>query len=89
MVSERRHLVEGAALSAGGVLAASRGTTDLILDASLSARWIDGIVTGVHSPGESHFELLPPPSRRVPCSRTRSSTHARRAISTTSSETRC
>ncbi|MDD9938599.1 MAG: S-adenosylmethionine:tRNA ribosyltransferase-isomerase [Myxococcales bacterium] len=50
--------VEGAALCAGGVLAASRGTTDLILDASLSPRWIDGIVTGVHSPGESHFELL-------------------------------
>jgi S-adenosylmethionine:tRNA ribosyltransferase-isomerase len=48
--------LEGAARSgrAGG----GSGTTDLVLDGGSLLRVVDGIITGVHAPGESHYRLL-------------------------------
>lgn len=42
--------------SAGGV--AGEGIATLRLDAAYKLRVVDGIVSGLHAPGESHFELL-------------------------------
>ena len=42
--------------AAGG--RAGRGIATLRLDARYRLRVVDGIVSGLHSPGESHFELL-------------------------------
>ena len=54
--------LEGAARAAtpeGGALTlARRGVTDLILAPESRLRVVDGILTGIHSPGESHFRLL-------------------------------
>ena len=44
--------LESAGLQAGG------GVARLRLDASYSPQIVDGIVSGLHAPGESHFELL-------------------------------
>jgi S-adenosylmethionine:tRNA ribosyltransferase-isomerase len=44
--------LESAGLQAGG------GIARLRLDASYSPQIVDGIVSGLHAPGESHFELL-------------------------------
>lgn len=49
--------LEGCA-RARGELAAGPGETDLILGPGLTPRVVDGILTGMHGPGESHFELL-------------------------------
>ncbi|HKE18727.1 MAG TPA: S-adenosylmethionine:tRNA ribosyltransferase-isomerase [Kofleriaceae bacterium] len=48
--------LEGAARS--GRWAGGAGTTDLVLDAGSVIRVVDGVVTGVHAPGESHYRLL-------------------------------
>jgi len=48
--------LESAALA--GELRAGSGIATLRLDASYSLRVIDGILSGLHSPGESHFDLL-------------------------------
>jgi S-adenosylmethionine:tRNA ribosyltransferase-isomerase len=43
---------------ARGELSAGAGETDLVLGPGFAPRVVDGIVTGMHGPGESHFELL-------------------------------
>lgn len=43
---------------ARGELSAGSGETDLVLGPGFVPRVVDGIVTGMHGPGESHFELL-------------------------------
>jgi S-adenosylmethionine:tRNA ribosyltransferase-isomerase len=48
--------LEGAAES--GRLAAGEGTTSLRIDGRFRPRVVDGVLTGVHAPGESHFELI-------------------------------
>ena len=48
--------LESAALA--GELRAGSGIATLRLDASYSLRVVDGILSGLHSPGESHFDLL-------------------------------
>jgi S-adenosylmethionine:tRNA ribosyltransferase-isomerase len=54
--------LEGAALAAEragtGALRAGGAVTDLVLDADTRLRIVDGILTGIHGPGESHFRLL-------------------------------
>ena len=55
--------LEGAARAAEvcdapGVRLARRGVTDLVLSPDSRLRVVDGILTGIHSPGESHFQLL-------------------------------
>jgi S-adenosylmethionine:tRNA ribosyltransferase-isomerase len=41
-----------------GELSAGPGETDLVLGPGFVPQVVDGIVTGMHGPGESHFELL-------------------------------
>lgn len=47
-----------AAAGENGVVAASSSETDLRLDGQSSLRVVDGLLTGLHEPGTSHFELL-------------------------------
>jgi S-adenosylmethionine:tRNA ribosyltransferase-isomerase len=49
--------LESSARSAKG-LRAGRGETDLKITADFERKIVDGILSGLHSPGESHFELL-------------------------------
>jgi S-adenosylmethionine:tRNA ribosyltransferase-isomerase len=49
--------LEGA-VAAWGELRAGNGETDLRLTPRYHPRVVDGVLTGVHAPGESHFELL-------------------------------
>lgn len=49
--------LEGCARS-HGALVAGAGETDLVLGPGFTPRVVDGIVTGMHGPGESHYELL-------------------------------
>lgn len=44
--------------AAPGALRPGPGTTDLLLDRDTRLRLCDGILTGIHGPGESHFRLL-------------------------------
>jgi S-adenosylmethionine:tRNA ribosyltransferase-isomerase len=44
--------------AAGGVLRSGPGVTDLRLHAGYRPRVVDGILTGVHEKGTSHFDLL-------------------------------
>lgn len=41
-----------------GRLMAGRGQTNLILDRHSQVRTVDGILTGIHDPAQSHFRLL-------------------------------
>lgn len=50
--------VEGAARDGGGVVAAGPGETDLVFDGVTRFRVVDGLVSGVHVPGESHYRVL-------------------------------
>jgi S-adenosylmethionine:tRNA ribosyltransferase-isomerase len=50
--------LEGAALAGGGVLRAHEGTTDLVLGPRFRRRVVDGIFTGLHERGATHFALL-------------------------------
>ena len=50
--------LEGAALAGGGVLRAHEGVTDLVLGPGYRRRVVDGIFTGLHERGASHFALL-------------------------------
>lgn len=50
--------LEGDASSHGGRLVAGAGTTELRLGPAVRRRIVDGILTGVHDPGTSHFALL-------------------------------
>lgn len=47
-----------AAASGSGALLAPSGITDLVLEPQSRLRIVDGILTGIHSPEESHFRLL-------------------------------
>lgn len=49
--------LEGAAQNGGGVLQAGEGVTELRLGPTTRRRVVDGLFTGVHEPGTSHFEL--------------------------------
>jgi len=50
--------LEGAAQAGGGHLRAGEGQTSLRIDRAFRPRIVDGLLTGVHQPGESHFDLL-------------------------------
>lgn len=50
--------LEGAAARQGGALAAGAGITDLRVGAGFRTRIVDGILTGIHEPGTSHYELM-------------------------------
>ena len=50
--------LEGAAARHGGQLAAGSGWTSLRIDGRFRPRVVDAILTGVHTPAESHFDLL-------------------------------
>lgn len=50
--------LEACALANAGALVAGSGVATLRLDASSTPRIVDGLVSGLHAPGESHFELL-------------------------------
>ena len=50
--------LESSFASGNGVLGAGENTTDLRLDAVTRPRLVDAILTGMHEPGTSHFELL-------------------------------
>ena len=43
---------------ADGAVTAGNGVTDLRLSARYQPRVVDGLLTGIHEPGTSHFELL-------------------------------
>jgi S-adenosylmethionine:tRNA ribosyltransferase-isomerase len=49
--------LESAVDADGGAIGAA-GITDLIIDASHRPRVVDGVFTGLHEPGSSHFALL-------------------------------
>jgi S-adenosylmethionine:tRNA ribosyltransferase-isomerase len=49
---------------AHGRVVAGAGVATLRLDADYSLRVVDGLVSGLHSPGESHFDLLQAFARR-------------------------
>lgn len=44
--------------AAGGGLAAGTAVTDLVLGEGFARRVVDGVLTGMHEPGSSHFALL-------------------------------
>ncbi len=50
--------LEGNARSNGGRLEPGTGVTDLVIGPNTSLAVVDGILSGVHEPGSSHFELL-------------------------------
>jgi S-adenosylmethionine:tRNA ribosyltransferase-isomerase len=50
--------LEAAAAEGAGTLVAGGGRTALRLHAGYRRRVVDGLLTGIHEPGESHFELL-------------------------------
>ena len=50
--------LEGAAALGGGRIRAGEGRTTLRIDARFRPRVVDAVLTGLHQPGESHFELL-------------------------------
>jgi len=50
--------LEGSAALHGGALQAGTAETDLILDHGSPRRVVDGLLTGMHEPSESHFRLL-------------------------------
>lgn len=50
--------LEGAAAAHGGELVAGEGETALRVTPSFRPRIVDGLLTGVHEPATSHFELL-------------------------------
>ena len=49
--------LEGAAQNGGGVLRAGEGVTGLRLGPATQLCVVDGLLTGVHEPGSSHYEL--------------------------------
>ena len=50
--------LEGCAAMNGGVVVAGGGRTDLRIDAKFRPRIVDGLLTGMHDDGTSHFDLL-------------------------------
>jgi S-adenosylmethionine:tRNA ribosyltransferase-isomerase len=50
--------LEGCADAHGGVLVAGEGSTDLRVRRATNLRVVDGLLTGIHEPGTSHYELM-------------------------------
>lgn len=50
--------LEGNARAHGGRLVAGRSETDLVIGPATSLSVVDGILSGMHEPGSSHFSLL-------------------------------
>jgi S-adenosylmethionine:tRNA ribosyltransferase-isomerase len=50
--------LEGAAILDGGALRPGRGVTDLRIGAGFRPQVVHGVLSGLHQPGESHFDLL-------------------------------
>jgi len=50
--------LEGCSAKNAGHLVAGGGETDLVIGATFSPTIVDGILTGVHDPTQSHFQLL-------------------------------
>lgn len=50
--------LEGCAVQHAGCLVAGEGTTDLRIGPSHRLRVVDALLTGLHEPGSSHFQLL-------------------------------
>jgi S-adenosylmethionine:tRNA ribosyltransferase-isomerase len=50
--------LEGSAAANGGRLRAGEGTTGVRIDERFRLRVVDGLLTGIHEPGTSHFLLL-------------------------------
>ena len=50
--------LEGNALANGGCLRAGSGTVSLVLGPESTLRIVDGLLTGIHEPGTSHFALM-------------------------------
>ena len=50
--------LEGAAAQHGGVLVESEGETDLLIGPGYRPCVVDGLLTGTHEPGSSHYQLL-------------------------------
>lgn len=50
--------LEGSARANGGKLVPGRAETDLVIGPSTSLSVVDGILSGMHEPGTSHFALL-------------------------------
>jgi S-adenosylmethionine:tRNA ribosyltransferase-isomerase len=50
--------LEGAAARGGGELAAGAGVTDLVIRRETQLRVVDGLLTGMHGPKESHYRIL-------------------------------
>jgi S-adenosylmethionine:tRNA ribosyltransferase-isomerase len=50
--------LEGAAAAGAGRLVAGEGSTSLRVDRHFRPQVVDGLLTGIHQPGESHFDLL-------------------------------
>jgi S-adenosylmethionine:tRNA ribosyltransferase-isomerase len=50
--------LEGCAVEHDGALVAGEGTTDLRVGPAHRLRVVDALLTGMHDPGTSHFELL-------------------------------
>jgi S-adenosylmethionine:tRNA ribosyltransferase-isomerase len=49
--------LEGSAVAHGGRLAAGAGMTDVRIDESFPLHVVDGLLTGLHEPGTSHFAM--------------------------------
>ena len=50
--------LEGSSASGGGALRAGEGVTDLRIGPGFAPKVVAGLLTGIHEPGSSHFELL-------------------------------
>jgi len=50
--------LEGNALANDGCLRAGSGTVSLVLGPESAVRIVDGLLTGIHEPGTSHFALM-------------------------------
>jgi S-adenosylmethionine:tRNA ribosyltransferase-isomerase len=50
--------LEGAAMQHGGALVPGAGVTDLVIGPGYRPSVVDGLLTGVHAPGASHYALL-------------------------------
>jgi S-adenosylmethionine:tRNA ribosyltransferase-isomerase len=50
--------LEGNVILHGGALRPGRGVTDLRIGAGFRPRVVHGLLSGVHQPGESHFEVM-------------------------------
>jgi S-adenosylmethionine:tRNA ribosyltransferase-isomerase len=50
--------LEGCSVQHGGRIVAGAGTTDLVLGPQYRRSKVDGILTGLHDAGQSHFQLL-------------------------------